>query len=124
MTFWEAINLLFQAGEYFYQRGQYREAEPLRKSALVMCEHVLGPEHPDTAQTLGNLAALYHDQGKYELAAPLFQRAMAIYEQKLGADHPSTTRVRENYANLVQKMKQKTKAVRAKPKTPRKQAGK
>src|SRR6266700_1530276 len=27
MTFWEARNLLYEAGEYFFQRGQYWEAE-------------------------------------------------------------------------------------------------
>ncbi len=57
MTFPEARNLLFQTGYYFYQRGQYREAEPLRKSALAMCEQVLGPEHSDTLGSLNNLAA-------------------------------------------------------------------
>ena len=45
MTFREARNLLYQVGYYFYQRGQYREAEPLRKSELTICERVLGPEH-------------------------------------------------------------------------------
>ena len=45
-------------------------------------------------------------------------RALAIYVQKLGTDHPRTTRVRENYANLLQEMKQKTEAARAKPKVP------
>jgi TIR domain/NB-ARC domain len=46
MTFPEARALLYQAGLYFYQRGQYRETEPLWNSALAMCERVLGPEHP------------------------------------------------------------------------------
>ena len=48
MTFWEARNLLYQAGKYFRQRGQYWEAEPLWKSDLAICERVLGPEHPST----------------------------------------------------------------------------
>ena len=46
MIFREARNLLLQAGYYFYQRGQYREAEPLWKSVQAICEQVLGPEHP------------------------------------------------------------------------------
>src|SRR5439155_26105991 len=52
MTFPEARNLLNQAGYYFYQRGQYWEAEPLWKSVLSMCERVLGPEHSDTLGAL------------------------------------------------------------------------
>ena len=46
-------------------------------------------------------------------------RSLNFYEQVLGADHPDTTQVRENYAELLQEMKQKTKAVSAKPKAPR-----
>ena len=90
MTFPEARNLLFQTGYYFYQRGQYREAEPLWKSVLAMCERVLGPEHPDTLSSLNNLAVLYEDQGKYEQAEPLYQRALATRERVLGPEHPDT----------------------------------
>ena len=87
-------------------------------------ERVLGPEHPDTAQTLGNLALLYHDQGKFELAVPLYEQALAIYESALGTDHPRTVNVRNNYADLQEKMKQKTEIERSKPKAPRKRTGK
>src|SRR6266581_3902872 len=90
MTFWEARNLLFQAGVYFYQRGQYWEAEPLWKSVLAMCEQVLGPEHPDTLSTINNLALLYWNQGKYEQAEPLYQRSLAGRERVLGPEHPDT----------------------------------
>src|SRR5207245_625172 len=90
MTFPEARNLLYQAGEYFNQRGQYREAEPLRKSVLAICEQVLGLEHPDTLGSLNNLAILYWNQGKYEEAEPLYQRALEAYERVLGLEHPST----------------------------------
>jgi tetratricopeptide (TPR) repeat protein len=108
------------AGLYWNQ-GQYEQAEPLYQRALATCERVLGPEHPDMAQTLGNLALLYAAQGKYEQAEPLYQRALATYERVLGPEHPDTIRVRNNYANFLQEMKQKTKAVSAKPKAPRKQ---
>jgi tetratricopeptide (TPR) repeat protein len=63
--------LLNEAGLYFYQRGQFWEAEPLWISALALCEQLLGPEHPDTLSSLNNLAILYDDQGKYEQAEPL-----------------------------------------------------
>jgi len=65
---------------------------------------VLGAEHPDTATSLNNLAALYSDQGKDEQAEPLYQRALAIRERVLGAEHPSTRATRKNYAELLQKM--------------------
>jgi tetratricopeptide (TPR) repeat protein len=108
MTFWEAQNLLFQTGNYFLQRGQYWEAEPLFKSALANCEQALGPEDPDTLSAANNLALLYEIQGKYEQAEPLYQRALATYERARGVNHPETKRVRNNYANLQEKMKQRT----------------
>jgi tetratricopeptide (TPR) repeat protein len=124
MTFWEARNLLFQTGKYFYQRGQYWEAEPFWKRYLAICEQVLGPEHPDTLSTVNNLANLYYDKGEYEQAEPLYQLALSTHERVLGPNHPNTIRVRENYANLLQKMKQKTEATRSKPKAARKRTGK
>ena len=56
--------------------------------ALAIEEKALGPEHPDVATSLNNLAELYRDQGKYGEAEPLYQRALAIDEKALGPDHP------------------------------------
>ena len=100
MTFPEARNLLYQAGYYFYQRGQYREAEPLWKSVLTFCEQVLGPEHPDTLGTVNNLALLYWGQGKYEQAELLYQRALEAKERVLGPEHPDTLSTINNLAVL------------------------
>ena len=44
----------------------------------------LGPEHPDVAQSLNNLAVLYHTQSKYAEAEPLYERSLAIKEKALG----------------------------------------
>jgi len=70
--------------------------------ALAIREQLLGPHHPDTAQSLNNLAELYRDQGKYAEAEPLYQQALAIYEQLLGPNHPSTKIVRQSYTSLLQ----------------------
>ena len=67
----------------YYEQGRYKQAEPLLQRAITIREHQLGPEHPDTAQSLQNLAPLYCKQGKYEQAEPLLQRALAICEQQL-----------------------------------------
>ena len=48
---------------------------------------MLGPEHPDTAQTIYNLALLYQNQGQFEEAESLYQRALAIDEKVYGQDH-------------------------------------
>ncbi|MFL5665310.1 MAG: tetratricopeptide repeat protein [Ktedonobacteraceae bacterium] len=74
------------------------QAEPLLQRALAISEQVLGPEHPNTALNLNNLAALYRSQGKYEQAEPLYERALAISEQVLGPEHPETATSLNNLA--------------------------
>ncbi len=71
---------------------------------------MLGPDHPDTATTLNNLALLYSDQGKYAQAEPLYQRALAIYEQAFDPDHPYIATVLENYARLLRQMQRNEEA--------------
>ena len=44
-------------------QGAYAKAEPLYKRALAINEKVLGPDHPNTATSLNNLAALYRGPG-------------------------------------------------------------
>jgi len=86
----EGARLLQQAGSYLYGRAQYMEAEPLYQRALAIQEQALGPDHPDTADSLIYLAALYTAQRNYAQAEPLYQRALAIQEQALGPRHPDT----------------------------------
>ncbi|MEE8273634.1 MAG: tetratricopeptide repeat protein, partial [Alphaproteobacteria bacterium] len=60
---------------------RYAKAESLLKRGLAIREKALGPEHPDVAGSLNNLAALYDAQGKYTEAEPLEKRALAIAEK-------------------------------------------
>jgi tetratricopeptide (TPR) repeat protein len=98
--FQEAVRMMSQAGYYLLERAQYVEAAPLHKRALAICEKALGAEHPDTASSLNNLAALYYSQGRYEEAEPLLKRALAICEKALGAEHPDTASSLNNLAAL------------------------
>jgi CHAT domain-containing protein len=58
------------------------------KRALAIREEKLGKDHPDVAQTLDFLAAVYDSQGRHAEAEALYKRALAIEEKALGADHP------------------------------------
>ncbi len=73
-------------------------------------EKALGPEHPDVATSLNNLALLYQAQGNYAEAEPLFRRSLAIYEKALGPEHPSVATSLENYAALLRKIGQPDEA--------------
>ena len=106
----EAGRLLNGVGYYLYERAHYIEAEPLYVRALAIREHQLGPEHPDTAQSLNNLGRLYGSLGKYSEAEPLYVRALAIHEQHLGPEHPTTALSLNNLAMLYWRQGKYSKA--------------
>lgn len=64
----------------------------------MIFEKALGPEHPDVAPTLSNLAALYWTKGDYSLAEPLYMRALAIGEKTLGSEHVNVATTLNNLA--------------------------
>jgi tetratricopeptide (TPR) repeat protein len=94
-------NLLNRAGSYFHGRAAYSRAAQLLCDALVIREKVLGPEHPDTATSLNNLALLLQDQRDFAGARPLYERALAIREKTLGPEHPDTATSLNNLAGLL-----------------------
>ena len=72
-----------------YHAGKYQEAIPIARQLLEICEKINGPDHPDTAPSLNNLAALYRVMGDYAKAEPLYRSALA-FEKALGPEHPDT----------------------------------
>ena len=58
--------------------------------ALALREKALGPEHPDVATSLNNLATLYDTRSQYATAEPLYgRRALAIRKKTLGSEYPA-----------------------------------
>ena len=101
---------LDSAGSILSTLGAYGEAAPLYKRALRIREKSLGPEHPDTAAGLNNLAVLYRHQGRYDEAEPLYVRAVAILEKALGPEHPNTAQSLSNLAELYRRQARYDKA--------------
>jgi len=91
-------NLLDRAAGYFLQRAAYPQAEPLLRDTLAIREDALGPEHPDTATSLNNLATLLNAQGDFAGARSLCERALAICEKALGPEHSGTARSLDSLA--------------------------
>ena len=54
-----------------YRAGKYAEATAFAEQELAIREKALGPDHPDVAQALNNLAALYSYLGRHAEAEPL-----------------------------------------------------
>ncbi len=83
-----ALMEAYRQGGALYQAGRYGEALSFWKKALELGQREFGPDHPQTAAFLNNLAVLYKAQGRYAEAEPLFKRSLAIREKALGAEHP------------------------------------
>jgi CHAT domain-containing protein len=67
------------------------------RRALAIAEKNYGPEHPNVATTLGNLAELLNESE----AEPLYRRALAIAKKSYGPDHPSVAIRLNNLALLL-----------------------
>ncbi len=62
--------------------GHDDKAEPLLDHVLEARERVLGREHPDTLESVNNLAALYFERGDWQKAADYWRRTtMAIADR-------------------------------------------
>ncbi len=102
MKFPEAGRLLDKTGCILRYGARFAESLSFLGQALAITEAARGPDHPDTANSLGNLAALLQAQGKDDEAERLFTRALQIRETKLGPDHPDTANSLNNLAALLQ----------------------
>lgn len=69
-----------------YVEGRYPEALGFAEQALTLSVRDFGPDHPNTAIFLGNLAEVLQVQGRYAEAEPLCERALAIW-QKAFVEH-------------------------------------
>jgi len=98
----EEAERLTQRAVELYRQGKYDEAIVLSEKALAIREKALGPDHPDVASTLNDLAYLHANQGNYAEAELLYQRSLAIKEKALGPDHPDVAVSLNNLALLYQ----------------------
>jgi len=81
--------------------GQFDQAEPLMRRALIIDERNLGPQHPNVSIRLNNLAQLLQATNRLAEAEPLMRRALAIDEQNFGPNHPNVSRNLNNLALLL-----------------------
>jgi Tfp pilus assembly protein PilF len=81
-------------------QGKDSLTQPLLQQALSIREQQLGAEHPDTAQSLNDLAELYIRQKKYTEAEPLLKRALAIREQQVELIYPDAALTLNNLGTL------------------------
>jgi tetratricopeptide (TPR) repeat protein len=81
-------------------QGELPGARTLSERALAIYESTMGPDHPDTATSLNDLARVLHADGDTARARTLFERAAIVFDKTLGPAHPNSNRVRTNLAQL------------------------
>ncbi|OCK73870.1 hypothetical protein K432DRAFT_220962, partial [Lepidopterella palustris CBS 459.81] len=84
---------------YLLLVAEYAAAENINRSAMVAREKVLGPEHPSTLTSMGNLASTYRNQGRWKEAEELEVQVMETSSKVLGEEHPSTLTSMGNLAS-------------------------
>jgi len=81
------------------------EAEPLMRRALAIDERSFGPDHPDVAIDLNNLAQLLKATDRLAEAEPRYRRSIQIlilFRRRTGHEHPGVHVVLNNYRDLLQ----------------------
>ncbi|KAH8587674.1 hypothetical protein B0O99DRAFT_694230 [Bisporella sp. PMI_857] len=91
-------SLAWRYGKCLYSDGRYNEAEGQYIEVLRAEQRVLGVEHPDTLNTMINLAATYWNQGRLQMAENLEVQVLEIRKRVLGVEHPHTLNSMANLA--------------------------
>jgi tetratricopeptide (TPR) repeat protein len=95
--------LLERIGRCQESIGQYSAAEMAHREAWSLLKDTLGPEHPNTLTSMGNLAWVLDRQGRYEEAKSMNRQTLARRENVLGPEHPDTLTSMSNLASVLDK---------------------
>ena len=83
-----------------HKLGLYELGTRAARSAVDARRTALGPQDPETLESINNLALLLQSQGKLEEAEPLYRDALAGYKARFGEEDPRTLTVMDNLALL------------------------
>ncbi|MBI4023722.1 MAG: CHAT domain-containing protein [Verrucomicrobia bacterium] len=84
------LQRLHQQIQALYKSAKDAEAISLAQAAAALSEQIHGPDHPDNAESLYDLARGYTRTGQFSRAEPLYRRILKIREKAFGAGHPQT----------------------------------
>ena len=80
--------------------AQYARAERNLTRAVELRDRALGPDHPETLNSLNSLAVVVDHRGEYKRAVTLYARVLPAREKALGPDHRDTLMTAGNLASL------------------------
>jgi tetratricopeptide (TPR) repeat protein len=96
--------LLNNRGNMRNAQGRLHEALEDQRLAIAAKEKALGPDDPDVAISIGNVALYLDELGDTAQAAEYGARAIRIMEATLGPDHPLTAVVLTNQAEFLNRL--------------------
>ena len=85
--------------------GHLERAESIIREALAIYEEKLGPEHPSTLDSLGQLSNALYSQGKIEESLAIHNRILEIQIKQHGRDHYDVARYKYDLAVINMKIK-------------------
>ena len=77
-------------GESLFGLGEYDLAVEVMEKARATRKSRLGPDHPDTLTSMGNLAVATSPPGSWTRPCRSTRRRWPFRKTKLGPDHPDT----------------------------------
>jgi serine/threonine protein kinase/Tfp pilus assembly protein PilF len=75
-------------GELYRRLGSYDEADSLLTSSLEIRKKLFGHDHLEIAESLFNLASLFHDRSEHNRAETMYHSALEMRRRLLGPEHP------------------------------------
>ncbi|KIK05841.1 hypothetical protein K443DRAFT_90526 [Laccaria amethystina LaAM-08-1] len=97
-------------GKLLYEQGYFKEAENLQIQVLDARNRILGVEHPETINSMANLASTCREQGKYTEAEKLDMQVLDARNRILGVEHPNTINAMAKIALTYRKLGKYTEA--------------
>ncbi|MGZ4969615.1 MAG: tetratricopeptide repeat protein [Methylobacter sp.] len=91
-------HLLSDLGSVIEALGNAEAALKLGEAALAIRKELFGEQHPDTADSLNNVAGYYYALGNAQRALELGEQALEIRRKLFGEQHPDTANSLSNVA--------------------------
>ncbi len=90
--------LMNELALHYNAKASFEVAENLYQKALTIYKNTYGPDHPNVATGLNNLAALFYGTDRLDEAEPMYRRALEIDEATFA---PDDTKVAIDLNNLA-----------------------
>jgi serine/threonine protein kinase/lipopolysaccharide biosynthesis regulator YciM len=107
----EVAAMQVKLGQSLLGLGEFPLAVEVHNKALATRQAELGPDHPDTLNSMNLLAVAYLHSGQLAKAVTLQEETVEKQKAKLGPDHPDTLDSMNNLANAYQASGQLARAV-------------